>query len=394
MKTRFRRLSLLVISALVMATVAGCAAVAPAPVEPAPPAATVAPAAEAETAADATAGNPYLESVSRRKAETYDTTEFAKEAPYRIALAAQGPTNSWAALFDEHARAYVDELGLDVISELLYADANGSADVQVPQVEDLLSQEPDALILVPMGRAALSAPVERAMAQGVPIILCASGVETDDFVTEVGTNLFESGASMAEWMVEQLGGSGKIVQMNGIPGVDTAEIMAQGAESVWEQNSGIEVLDVQYGNWSTAEAKRIMEQWIAQYGEDILAIWSGGAQMSQGIIEAYLEAGLPIPPIGGGEYANGFLRLARENNVAFAGWQYPNAMVRVCIDAAVSVLRGEAVPRFIDFKEEIPGTGSLSSDDIDALYNPNWSDDVFGPIFLTDERMKELGYMK
>jgi ribose transport system substrate-binding protein len=288
----------------------------------------------------------------------------------------------------------VDELGSDVISELLYADANGSADVQVPQVEDLLSQEPDALILVPMGRAALSAPVERAMAQGVPIILCASGVETDDFVTEVGTNLFESGANMAEWMVEQLGGSGKIVQMNGIPGVDTAEIMAQGAESVWEQNSGIEVLDVQYGNWSTAEAKRIMEQWVAQYGEDILAIWSGGAQMSQGIIEAYLEAGLPIPPIGGGEYANGFLRLARENNVAFAGWQYPNAMVRVCIDAAVSVLRGEAVPRFIDFKEEIPGTGSLSSDDIDALYNPNWSDDVFGPIFLTDERMKELGYMK
>ena len=91
----------------------------------------------------------------RRKDETYDTSKFKKDGPYRIALAAQGPTNSWATLFDEHARAHVEELGKDVVSELLYADANGSADTQVPQVEDLLSQDPDALILVPMGRAAL-----------------------------------------------------------------------------------------------------------------------------------------------------------------------------------------------------------------------------------------------
>ena len=61
-------------------------------------------------------------------------------------------------------------MGSGVIEELLYADAQASADKQVPQVEDLLAQEPDALILVPMGATALAAPVERAMAQGVPVI--------------------------------------------------------------------------------------------------------------------------------------------------------------------------------------------------------------------------------
>ena len=232
------------------------------------------------------------------------------------------------------------------------------------------------------------------MAQGVPVILCASGVETDNFVTEVGTNLFDSGSSMAQWLVDQLGGKGTIVQMNGIPGVDTAEIMAQGATSVWAKNPDIKVLDTQYGNWSTAEAKKIAEQWIAQYGDKIQAIWSGGAQMSQGIIEAYLEAGLPIPPLAGGEYSNGFLRLAKENNLKFAGWQYPNAMSIICIDEAIKVLKGEPVQRFIDFKDVMPETATLNSEDIDKLYNPNWSDDVFGPIFLSDEKMKELGYLK
>lgn len=412
MNTRtLRSLSLLVVLSILMGLLAACSVVTPAPsASESAPAATAA-ATEAATAAateaaasgEATAaateaaaagGNAYLDSVTRRKAETYDTSKFKKDGPYRIALAAQGPTNSWAALFDEHARAHVAELGKGVVSELLYADANGSADTQVPQIEDLLSQNPDALIVVPMGRAALSAPVERAMAQGVPVILCASGVETDNFVTEVGTNLFESGASMGQWVVDKLGGKGSIVQMNGIPGVDTAEIMAQGADSVWAKNPGITVLDTQYGNWSTAEAKKIAEQWIAKYGDKIQAIWSGGAQMSQGIIEAYLEAKLPIPPLAGGEYSNGFLRLAKENKVDFGGWQYPNAMSILCIDTAISVLKGEPVKRFIDFKDVWPDTKTLNSSDIDKLYNPKWSDDVFGPIFLSDAKMKELGYEK
>jgi len=261
-------------------------------------------------------------------------------------------------------------------------------------MEDLLSQDPDAIILVPMGRAALSAPVERAMKQGVPVILCASGVETDDFVTEIGTNLVDAGAGLAEFVAKELGGKGNVVQMNGIAGVDTAEMMAAGAQDVWKKNPDIKVLDVQYGNWSTADAKKIAEQWIAKYGKEINGIWSGGAQMSQGIIEAYNDAKLPVPPIGGGEYANGFLRLVKENNIKFAGWQYPNAMVRICLDTAVKVLKGESVKRFIDFRDEMPGTGTFGNAELDKFYNPNWSDDVFGPIFLSDAKMKELKYMK
>jgi ribose transport system substrate-binding protein len=381
---------ILLLSSLAAFTLLLGACVAPVQ-QPAAPA--EAPAAE-EAVTETAAENPYLESVTRRKGEMYDTTPFKKDPPYRIALAAQGPTNSWATLFDEHARMEVENLGTEVVSELLYADANGSADIQVPQVEDLLSQEPDALILVPMGRAALSAPVERAMAQGVPVILCASGVETDNFVTEVGTNLYESGADLAQFVVDELGGEGSVVQMNGIPGVDTAEIMAQGAESVWAENPGIEILDVQYGNWSTGEAKTIAEQWVAQYGEQIDGIWSGGAQMSQGIIEAFLEAGLPVPPLGGGEYANGFLRLAKENNINFAATQYPNAMSILCVDTAVKILQGEPVPRFIDFKEEMEGTTRFGVAELDEYFNPNWSDDVFGPIYLSEEKMRELGYLK
>ncbi len=340
--------------------------------------------------------NPYLASLNKRLGQTYDTAKFKKNGPYKIALASQGPTNSWATLFDAHARWRVAQLGKDVVSELLYADANGSADKQVPQVEDLLSQNPDALILVPMGSAALSAPVERVMAAGVPVILCASTVDTDNFVTEVGTNLYRRGQADAEWLIKQLGGKGNIIQMDGIAGVSTAEIGKQAAKDTWAKNPGIKVLDAQYGNWSTAEAKKLMEQWIAKYGKDtkIDGIWANGAQMAMGIMSAYLDAKLPIPPIAGGEYFNGFLRMAADNKLPFHATQYPPSMSVLCVDTAIKVLKGEPVKRFIDFRESIKNADDFTDKDIATYFNAKWSDDVFGPVFLPDEELAKLGYLK
>ncbi|MEK9667719.1 MAG: substrate-binding domain-containing protein [Deltaproteobacteria bacterium] len=338
--------------------------------------------------------SPYLQSVLKRKNENYDATEFRKEGPYRIALAAQGTSNSWSALFDEHANWYAEQLGSSVIGELLYADAQASADKQVPQVEDLLAQEPDALILVPMGAAALTAPVERAMAQGVPVILCASSVETDNFVTEVGTNLYASGAGLAEYLAKRLNGKGKVLMMTGIPGVSTSDIMEAGGKATFKKYPGIELVDVQPGNWSTAEAKRVMETWLVKHGSGVDGIWSGGAQMSQGIVSAYLDKGMKIPPIGGGEFANGFLRQAVENNLEYGAWQYPNAMIVLCMDAAINTLRGRLVPRFIDFVDHIPGTGTFSNVEGKEYFNEDWSDDVFGPVLFPAERLSKLGYLR
>ena len=338
--------------------------------------------------------SPYLQSVLKRKGQRYDTTKFRKAGPYRIALAAQGTSNSWSALFDEHAYWYTEELGKGVISELLYADAQASADKQVPQVEDLLAQEPDALILVPMGAAALTAPVERAMAQGVPVVLCASAVETDNFVTEIGTNLYASGAGLAKYLAEKLNGKGRVLMMTGIPGVSTSDVMEAGGKATFKKYSGIDLVDEQPGNWSTAEAKRIMETWLVKYGDSIDGIWSGGAQMSQGIVSAYLDKGMKIPPIGGGEYATGFLKQAVENDLEYGAWQYPNAMVVLCMDAAVNILRGRLVPRFIDFVDNLPGTGTFTDSEGKRYYNKRWSDDVFGPILFPDKRLEKLGYLR
>ena len=63
--------------------------------------------------------SPYLKSLVAREGTLADTSKFKKNGPYKIALAAQAPTNSWAALFDQEARYHVDQLGKNKVSELL-----------------------------------------------------------------------------------------------------------------------------------------------------------------------------------------------------------------------------------------------------------------------------------
>jgi hypothetical protein len=69
-------------------------------------------------------------------------------------------------------------------------------------------------------------------------------------------------------------------------------------------------------------------------------------------------------------------------------------MVVLCIDAAINILRGRLVSRFIDFVDNIPGTGTFSDTEGRKYYNNKWSDDVFGPILFPEERLEKLGYLR
>ena len=160
-----------------------------------------------------------------------------------------------------------------------------------------------------------------------------------------------------------------------------------------EQIGHQEILDEQYGQWSTSEAKKIAEQWIAKYGKTIQGIWSDGGQMSQGIVEAFQEAKLPVPPLASADYSNGLLRQVKDGNIKFSAGQYPNAMVILCIDTALKILNGESVSRFIDFRSAMEKTQDVNTSNIDTFFNPKWSDDVFPPIFLPNSKMVELKYM-
>ena len=308
---------------------------------------------------------------------TVDTSQYALEGNPRIAFAIQAPEFSWPVTYNEAVQAHQQEAYPD--AELILSPTGlGEADTQIAAIEDLLVQQPDALIITPL--TDVRGPVEQAAAEGVPVILCTGTAETDAYVTRVDRDNFLNGALGASWVVEKLGGQGQIVMLSGPAGVPTAEARIEGAMSVFEQNPDIEVLAQENTNWDAASGKTVMQSMLTRF-DQIDAVWSDVAGQAIGAIEAFKDAGREIPPFAA-EPQNGFLRLADEEGFEFVAVGYPPSHSADCLDAAMEVLSGEPVPSFINV--EVP---LFDTEELGEWYRPECVDDLWLPTPFSDEEL-------
>ncbi len=85
---------------------------------------------------------------------------------------------------------------------------------------------------------------------------------------------------------------GKILALQGQLGNDSAVERYQGLNDALAENADIELLDMQVANWSSQEALKITETWLAKYGEDIDGIWCANDGMAIGALQALKAKGL------------------------------------------------------------------------------------------------------
>src|SRR6267143_71568 len=347
-----------------------------------PPAAapTTAPAAAAKPTAPVAAAAPttaaassqYSQNLTRDAAITVDTTKYKKDGPYTIAALTQGPGNGWGLTYDVSIRAAAD--ANTNIKKLIFTPNDGDANKEISAMEDAISQKPDAIVLDPLGSAALVAPTTRAMSAGIPVILCANGIESDNFVTRVDIDLYQAGYQAADGLAKSLGGKGNVVLFSGIAGVDAAEAWKKAAEDAIKLNPNMKIVASEYAQWSVATSKEKMAAIMAA-NPQIDGVWAGGGEMALGAALAFQDAGKPQPKYGFANVLNGFLRLAKENNLVFTGVPDPPSMSKLCLDTAVDVLQGKPVKKFINVAEAMPGSAAYDQTQIDKYYVPDLNDD-------------------
>jgi ribose transport system substrate-binding protein len=273
-----------------------------------------------------------------------DTSKWKKSGPYTLAALTQGPINGWGLTWDVtmkyEAAHNPDVKSLDLLP------ANGDASKEIASMENVIIQKPDAILLDPMGRAALSASVGRAIAANIPVIVCGNGVAGGKYVTYNDIDLYAVAYSAAVSLAKRLGEKGNVVLMHGIAGVDAAETWKKAAEDAFKLYPNIKIVGSEYANWSVATGKEKMAALIAA-NPTIDGVWSGGSEMATGAILAFQDAKRAQPIYGVDNPTNGFLRLARENDIKFNAYPDPPATIaQSCVDTAVKVLKGETVNKF------------------------------------------------
>lgn len=317
-----------------------------------------------------------------------------KNSGFTIAYLSQGTTNAFAAQADAIVSHYVAAHKTD-IKNLLYYDGAGDANKQVTQMETAVRQKPDVMVVTPLGTAAMSGPVSRAMAQGIPVVLCLSDVNGKDYTSLVDADIYAESVADAEWLVKEMGGKGNVVIIDGIAGVGTSELEGKAARTVFAKYPGIKIVGQGYGNWSPAKVKQLMETFMAS-GKKIDGTWGSGGQSTAGIIQAFTDAGLPVPPSAGGSPYNGAARLAMEHKVPVAMSYFPPAMFEDCITTAVKAAKGEKLPKFYNETKIQNYAVPITLKDLPKYYNPKYADDYEPGTdkILTETELRTLNLVK
>ena len=328
---------------------------------------------------EAALDSDYSKAILDDMATTVDTSAFQKEGPYVIAVSQQDASNGWGNTYNVTMSAYGDQLLADgVLAEPLLTAVTNDANQQISDIENFIEQQPDAIVVEPLGRAASTTVIKRAINAGIPVILCANGIEGDDFTARVDVDFYEVAYKSGVGLAELMGGKGNVVVFNGIAGVDSSETWQAAALDAVNQYPDIKIIATEYAQWNIATAKQKMEAIMAANPE-IDGVWAGGGEMALGAGLAFADAGVEPPKFAMVNVPNGFLRLADQYNYEFVGAPDPPSMAKHCLQTAVDVLQGKEVTKFISLRTLMDGADPYDNTDFVQWYVPELNDDFIPP---------------
>jgi D-xylose transport system substrate-binding protein len=192
---------------------------------------------------------------------------------------------------------------------LIYSNANQDANSQLAQVEAALTNGAQVLVLDAVDTKSIASVVDKAKAQGVPVIAYDRLIQNTD-----GVNYYISfdnqrvGQLQAQSLVDALTKANiakpQIVVINGAPTDSNAALFKKGAHSVFDPlvSAGKLTIVKEYDtpDWSPNQAQNEMQQALTASGNKVDGVYAANDGTASGAIAAMKAAGLnPLPPVTG-----------------------------------------------------------------------------------------------
>ncbi|WP_062014549.1 substrate-binding domain-containing protein [Aureimonas sp. AU4] len=207
-----------------------------------------------------------------------------------IAVSIPAADHGWTAGVVYHAQKAAEEIRSAYPNVDVVVKTSPSATAQVSAVEDLTAgSKPDALVILPHSSEELTTPVQAVKKSGVFVTVVDRGLNdpTIQDLYVAGDNIAVGGTT-AKFLVDKLGGKGDVVVLRGIPTVIDDERIKGFQDGL--KGSDIKILDIQYANWNSDDAFKLMQDYLAKYPK-IDAVWANDDDMLLGVLEALQQSG-------------------------------------------------------------------------------------------------------
>ena len=199
----------------------------------------------------------------------------------------QGTMNHpWRVAMVEGNQAYAEANLPDV--ELIVTDGQNDSSKQVADVETLLARGVDVLMISPLTADALTPAVMDALDAGIKVVTLDRKVNIPVTV-HVGALNKPIGVQAGSFLIDALGGSGNVIEIQGTAGASATVDRHEGFEEALE-GSGLTVLASQHADYLRENALKFMEDQLQRFGPgEVQAVYAHNDEMALGAIQA-LEA--------------------------------------------------------------------------------------------------------
>ena len=208
-------------------------------------------------------------------------------------------------------------------------------------VGEALAAPLDAVVFVPVDDRKMVPDLARFADAGVPVVTCINRME-GKVIGFVGSDDVAVGHTAAGALFRALGGSGRIVAIEGTPAAPTSRDRTVGLQRALAETPAIRLVGMGVGYFQQAPARAEMARLLAEHGE-IDGVWTSNDVMAFGVLQALAAAGRTAKVVGVNGLPEAIDNIERGTMQASVDFSAFN-IAAIAARAALRHLRGVAVP--------------------------------------------------
>lgn len=274
----------------------------------------------------------------------------AGAAAFSVAVIPKGTTHVFWKSVERGAREAGAELKVEILWKGPLVENDRAQQIQI--VQQFVAKGVGGIVLAPLDRAALVAPVEQARAAGIPVVVFDSALDGEvgvDFTAFVATDNARAGARAGERLREALGGRGAVVLLRYQVGSASTESRESGCLEVLRREPPLEILvENRYAGATAGEAKAEALN-LAERLAQADGIFCSNESATLGMLLALRQLDLAGKVrLVGFDASPPLLEALRQGEIDALVVQDPRAMGRLAVRTLVLAARKEPHPRSVD----------------------------------------------
>lgn len=204
-----------------------------------------------------------------------------------ITIIVNDPSNPYWLTEGNVAAAEAKKLGYTANVAAHKGDTNSESNL----IDTAITNKSVAIILDPANASGSVGAVKKAIAANIPVFLVNAEINEEGLAkAQLVSNNAQGAALGAQQWVQNVGETGKYVELLGAPSDNNAATRSNGYETVLSQYPDLEKAASQVANWDRTQGHAKMQSML-QANPDIIGVISGNDEMALGAIAALKEAG-------------------------------------------------------------------------------------------------------